>query len=117
MSGYDETHWKAAKNVLRYLKGTLDMGITYSTGGNMRLVGYTDSDYAGDKLSRKSTTGTAIFLNDGIVSWTSQKQPCVALSSTEAEYIALASGAREAVWLRSLLDELDFPQDEPTKIL
>ncbi|CAG7637709.1 unnamed protein product [Allacma fusca] len=80
MSGYDETDWKASKNVLRYLKGTIDMGITYNTGGNIRLVGYTDSDYAGDKLSRTSTTGTAIFLNDGIVSWTSQKQPCVALS-------------------------------------
>jgi len=116
MSAFDESHWKAAKGVLRYLKGTMDMGITYSPSDDMYLVGYTDADYAGDKLDRKSTSGLVFLLNNALVSWSSQKQPSVALSSTESEYVACASGGTEAVWLRNLLEELNFPQNEPTPI-
>ncbi|CAG7724410.1 unnamed protein product, partial [Allacma fusca] len=117
MSGYDESHWTAAKNVLRYLKQTSGYGINYKSGGDMELKTYTDSDYAGCKISRKSTSGMLVFLNNALISWTSQKQPCVALSSTEAEYIAVSSGARESVWLRSLIEELGYPQTQPTRIL
>ncbi|CAG7720799.1 unnamed protein product, partial [Allacma fusca] len=116
MSCFNESHWIAAKGVLRYLKGTSNMGITYHSTGNMRLTAYTDSDYAGDKVTRRSTSGMVIKLNDSIISWSSQKQPCVSLSSTEAEYIAIASAAREIVWLRSFLHELGHPQTQPTKI-
>ena len=117
MSGFNESHWKAAKHVLRYLKGTMDMGITYFPSEDITLIGYTDADYAGDKISRKSTTGTVFLVNGKPVSWCSQKQPCVSLSSTESEYMAVSSGGREAVWLRSLLKELNFPQLCATPIL
>ncbi|CAG7730436.1 unnamed protein product, partial [Allacma fusca] len=117
MNSYDITHWTAAKGVLRYLKGTANMGITYHNSGDMQLMTYTDSDYARDKLSRNSTSGYLLMLNGSAITWSSQKQPCIALSSTEAEYIALSSGSREIVWLRSFLKELGFPQNNPTPIL
>ncbi|CAG7723393.1 unnamed protein product [Allacma fusca] len=85
--------------------------------GTWNFNAYTDSDYAGDKVTRKSTLGFAVLLNGAIITWSSQKQPCVSLSSTEAEYIALTSGAREVVWLREFLDELGYNQRGPTTIL
>ncbi|CAG7733140.1 unnamed protein product [Allacma fusca] len=117
MNCFNESHWNAAKGILRYLKGTPDMGITYESRGDMQLTAYTDSDYAGDKVTRKSTSGFAVMLNGAIITWSSQKQPCVSLSSTEAEYIAPTSGAREVVWLRAFLDELGYNQRGPTTIL
>ncbi|OXA48994.1 Copia protein [Folsomia candida] len=113
MHAYDETHWKAAKQVLRYLKGTEELGIKYKPCEDMILRGYTDADYASDKMDRKSTTGFVFMLNDSVISWSSQKQPIVSMSSMESEYISLASGAREAVWLRRFLEELGFPQESP----
>jgi hypothetical protein len=117
MQGYDESHWKAAKYVLRYLKGTSAMGITYPNCHELKLLGYTDADYAGDHVTRKSTTGAIMLLNSSLISWTSQRQPCVALSSTESEYIAIATGARELIWLRELLKDLGFPQKQPSLLL
>jgi len=92
------------------------LGLAYESSKEVYLHGYTDSDYATDKSDRKSTTGYAFFVNKNLVSWVSQKQPTVAMSSTEAEYIALAAAAREAVWLPKLLEELGFPQENPTVI-
>ena len=112
MSSYDESHWKAAKEVLRYLKGTANVGISYSPENQIVITGYTDSDYAGDKVERKSTSGYLLTLNESPITWCSQKQGCVALSSTEAEYVALASGAKEAVWIRHSMRE----QEDPTVI-
>src|SRR5207237_4873241 len=98
---YGQAHWEAGKEVLRYLNGTQDYGLMYKRNNSFVVRGYTDSDYAGDKLDRKSTTGYAFYVNDGLVSWCSQKQDIVSLSSTEAEYIAVSTGAREGVWLRN----------------
>jgi hypothetical protein len=114
---HDETHWKAAKSILRYLRGTTNLGLRYLAGTDVTLTGYTDSDYAADKIERKSTSGFAFLLNQSLITWSSQKQPVVALSSTEAEYVALAAGAKEAVWLRQFCAELGFEQKAPTRIL
>jgi len=111
---YDETHWKAAKTILRYLKGTSHLGISYHPGMKSPLKGFSDSDYAGDKNHRRSTSGVVVMLNDSIISWTSQKQSCVALSTTEAEYVAASAAAREIIGLRNFMEELGFPQREPT---
>lgn len=78
------------------------------------LVGYTDSDWAGDKIDRKSTSGYVFKVFGNTVSWLSQKQPTVSLSSTEAEYLALAKGICEAKWLRCLLNEIGHPCNSPT---
>lgn len=103
-------HTKAMKTILRYLKGSRDQGITYGSQNKLLFEGYLDSDWAGDKDSRKSTFGFIFMLNGGPMSWYSKKQPTVALSSTETEYIALTLAAKEATWLRLLLTELGLLQ-------
>lgn len=88
-------HTEAVKTILKYLKGSKDRGIVYG-GETLAIEGYSDSDWAGDKESRKSTSGYIFMLNGGPVSWCSKRQPTLALSSTEAEYIALTLAAKEA---------------------
>jgi hypothetical protein len=102
--------WQAAKGVLRYLVGTANLGITYGAGdgGALELQGYSDADYASDTSSRKSTTGYVFILNAGAVSWQSKRQPTVAVSTTEAEYMAAAASIKEALWLRKLLNDLQL---------
>lgn len=100
-------HMSAVKQILRYIRGTLDVGCVYKKDqANEILVGYSDSDLAGDIDDRKSTTGLMFFLGDSPITWVSQKQRIVALSSCEAEYIAATGGACQAIWLRKLLESL-----------
>ena len=105
---------EAVKTILRYLKGSRDRGITYGGLDQEQLLveGYSDSDWAGDKEGRRSTSGFIFMLNGGPVSWCSKRRPTVALSSTEAEYIALTLAANEATWLRLLLTELGLLQPD-----
>ena len=116
--------WAAAKNVLRYLKGTQTHGIrfggraAYNTLANSpsQLVGFSDSDWAGQVDDRKSTSGLIFYLNNGAISYASKSQKCVALSTAESEYVALGEAAREAIYLRMLLKDLGQEQTEPTVI-
>jgi hypothetical protein len=96
-------HWVAAKHVLRYLCGTVDYGLDYLRGDGVRLVGYTDSDWAGCVSDRKSTSGCCFELGSVVVSWFSRKQKSMALSSAEVEYMAPSQASCEARWLRKLL--------------
>ncbi|CAL8134718.1 unnamed protein product [Orchesella dallaii] len=113
LTSYDEQHWNAAKNILRYLKNTKHMGILYkaSNSDGNALVGYSDADYASDKNSRKSTTGCVFMYNQAPIVWFSNRQTCVALSSTEAEYVALSATAKEAVWLTRMYSDLRMQVD------
>lgn len=79
-------HWIVAKRVLRYVKGTSNYGILYSRCNDPKLIGYTDSDWAGSVDDKKSTSGYVFSLGSGAVTWSSKKQQAVALSSTKAEY-------------------------------
>lgn len=109
-------HWTALKRLLRYLKGTTMFGILYTKGGASECIGFSDADWAGDTNDRKSTSGYVFMLNGGAVSWSSKKQKCVALSTAEAEYVALSSAAQESIWLRQLLMELGSSPETPTVI-
>lgn len=100
-------HWQAAKGVVRYLAGTKDYGVVFS-GSGTTTIGYTDADYAGDIDTRRSTTGYAFIMNGGAISWQSKRQPTVAVSTTEAEYMAAAHAIKEALWLRQLLSDLNL---------
>jgi hypothetical protein len=100
-------HLAAVKHILRYVAGTIDYGCHYKPGGGLKLVGYSDADMAGDVDTRKSTTGVLFFLGLNPVTWQSQKQKVVALSSCEAEYIAGTTAACQGVWLAQLLSELN----------
>ena len=111
-------HWSGVKRVLRYIKGTLDQGLKFESSSDcdINLHGYADADWAGDATTRKSTSGYMFSLAGATVSWKSKRQTVVALSSTEAEYIALCLAAQEAIWLRSLLESLGFKQSKATKL-
>ena len=107
-SCYDGTHFKAAKRVVRYLVATVDDKLTYHqqpTSDLLNIMTYTDSDWAGDHLDRKSFSGSVVFLNDSAVSWHCKKQTTVALSSVEAEYMALSDATRETLYVHNLLAE------------
>ena len=99
-------HWQAAKGVLRYLDSNTAYGITFR-GSDTTLIGFCDADYGADTDTRKSTTGYVFTLNGGAISWSSKRQPTVAASTTEAEYMSAASATKEALWLRKLITDLD----------
>jgi hypothetical protein len=92
-------HWVAAKHVLRYLRGTVGYGLRYDSSGEVRLQGYTDFDWAGSAVDKKSTLGCCFILGSATISWFSRKKTYVALSTTESEYITTTGASREAVWL------------------
>jgi hypothetical protein len=99
-------HAAALKRVLRYLRGTMDLGISFNVptpGSSSRLVGYTDSDFAADLNNRRSTSGFVFLLNGGPIAWKSKQQSLVTKSTHDAEYIGLAIAAEEAAWLRKLV--------------
>ena len=98
-----QSHFKAAKRILKYLKGTSSVALWYPSHSPIHLIGYSDSDFAGWKLDRKSTTGTCHLLGSNLISWNSKKQPCVALSTVEAEYIAARSCCAQILWLKLIL--------------
>lgn len=113
-----EMHWQAAKRVLRYLKGTPQLGLRYSgsTEQMNKLCVYTDADFAMCADTRKSTTGVVAMLNGAPAVWFSRKQTFVADSTTVAEYAALFDGAKEAIWCRRLLEEIGAKQQQPTPV-
>ncbi|WOH01606.1 hypothetical protein DCAR_0520990 [Daucus carota subsp. sativus] len=111
LSNPGREHWEAVKWILRYLKGTSKLCLCYG-GAKPILEGYTDADMAGDLDSRKSTSSYIFTLAGGAVSWQSKLQKCVALSTTEAEYIAMTEAGKELKWLKGFLQELGFPQKE-----
>ena len=108
--------WNAAKRIIRYLKGTIDFKLKFSSTGKSGLTGYVDADWAGDPSDRKSTSGHLFLFKDGLISWTTRKQSTVTLSSTEAEYVAASQAGQEVIWLRQFLEDLDQIQKESTPI-
>jgi hypothetical protein len=111
----DNTHWTAVKRIMRYLRGTVDYQLFY-TASLTELKGYTDSDWAGDCDTRRSTSGYVFDIGSGAISWSSKRQSTVSLSTCEAEYIGQTQATREAVWLRRLLEELGQEQLTSTVI-
>ena len=95
-----ELHMTAAKRVLRYLKHTRDLNLAYVKNSPEAIIGYSDADWAGDMQDRRSTSGNVFLLGGGAITWSSRKQSSVALSTVEAEYMALSVATQEAVWLR-----------------
>lgn len=100
------SHLKAARHVLRYLKRTRDYSITYRHSQRLIILGFADANWGGNLNTRISTTGYVFIINNGVVSWTSHKQSSVAVSTMEAEYMAVSDASREAIARSQLFDEL-----------
>ena len=115
----DSTHVAAVTRILQYIKGLLDDGIIFRGQPNtdLDLIGYTDADYRSAKEDRKSTSGWLFCLGGGPISWSSKRQTVVALSSCEAEYIALNEAGKEAIWLQRILEALGLIDYSPSPTL
>ena len=98
-----ESHLMPVKRIFRYLKGTPNLGLWYPKGTGFEAVGYTDADFAGCRVDRKSTSGSCQFLGQRLVSWYSKKQQYVSTSTAEAEYIATGSCCAQVLWIRNQL--------------
>jgi len=112
-------HMKEAKRTLRYLNGTIDLGITYtrnSTSLANTMFGFCDSDWAACLDTRRSIGAYVLLLNGGAIAWRSKKQPSVALSTAEAEFMAASSTANTTLWLRRILKDLGAPQPGPSPL-
>ena len=111
-----DEHWKAVKRILRYLKGTIQYGLTIKGGKDLNITGFTDSDWAADPDDRRSVTGYCIYIGDNLISWTSKKQTTISKSSAEAEYRSIASATSEIIWLQSILKELNLLNNQKATI-
>lgn len=109
-------HWIAAKRVLRYLQGTIDLALKFE-GNDDHLTCYVDADWANCNIDRRSYTGSVFVFNGAAVSWESRKQRTIALSSTEAEYMAIGDATKEAMHLVSFLKDIGFPDIAQVTIL
>lgn len=104
---FDESHWRIGKRVLRYLAGTINYGLHFErSSSNLDIVAYTDADWANDLSDRKSYTGFVIKLGGNLVNWEARKQRCTALSSTEAEYVAISDVCKDILFVKNLLMEI-----------
>ena len=101
---------------MRYVSGTKDLGIMYSTSENFKLIGYTDNDNGGSIDDMKSTSRYTFHFGTRVVSWASKTHPIVNFSSVEAKYVASTSVACQAVWMRRVLRDLSQNHQEPTTI-
>lgn len=115
MSAFGEQHWLAAKRILRYLRGTMHEGISYTNDG-LELQAFADAEYASNVESRKSTSGFVLTLAGGPITWASRAQKTVAQSTTEAEYVALAECVKDVLWAQQMLRDIETTFEKPTKV-
>jgi hypothetical protein len=111
-----QAHWTAVKRVFRYLAKTADLGLVYQNCPEPDCTGFSDADWGNDEIDSKSITGFVFLIGNGAVTWSAKKQDSVARSTQQAEYQAYSAAAREALWIRTLLNELGFPPKGPTEI-
>lgn len=112
-----EIHVTAVKRILKYLKGTPDHGILFDSNPNeFKFFAYSDADYAGDLVKRKSTSGSCFLLGSSVISWASELQRCTAQSTAESKYVAASEATKELVWLKRLIHNLDdtLSKQKPT---
>ncbi|KZV29782.1 hypothetical protein F511_33524 [Dorcoceras hygrometricum] len=108
-----QSHYMAVKRILKYLKGTQNVGLWYPKDSSLNLIGYSDADYAGCKIDRRSTSGTCQFLGDRLISWFSKKQTSIATSTAEAEYLAVGSCCSQILWIQQQLRDYGVDAQAP----
>ena len=113
---FNMSHYNAVKRIFKYLVGTMNLSVTYGTT-DVNLIGYTDADWGGCRDTRKSTGAYLFLLYGGPISWCSKRQQSVALSLTEAEYMAETQATKEAIWLRRFLSEIGYFHDDNVVVI
>ena len=116
MSNPGPAHWSAVKHIFWYLNGTRNLGIIYRKEGEVEPLAYSDADWGANVNDRKSISGYIFQMANGPMSWQLKKQPTVALSSMEAEYMAKSLATRQVIWLRTLTAELGIPYSGSTTL-
>lgn len=111
-----EPHFTALKQILRYIKGTIDHGLQLNKSSITNLVAYSDADWAGCPSPRRSTSGYCVFLGDSLISWSSKRQNTVSRYSAEAEYRGVANAVAETTWIRNLLHDLGIHLPKATVV-
>src|SRR4051812_8763658 len=111
-----EAYWTAVKWILRYIRGTMELGLSLHASTAMDIIAYSNADWAGCPNTRCSTSVYCVYLGSSLISWLSKRQPMVSRSSAEAEYRAVANAVSEVSWLRQLLGELSCPIDKATMV-
>ena len=106
-------HWKALLHVVGYIKNTIDFGLTYSRDSEISPMAYVDADYGGCRDTRRSTSGYVFIMAGGAVTWSSKRQATVALSTVEAEYVAMSRCAQQMLWMHSWLSEAEIEYTLP----
>ena len=106
-------HWNALMHVVGYVKNTLDLGLTYSRDADLTPLAYVDADYGGCRDTKRSTSGYIFTMAGGPVTWSSKRQATVALSTVEAEYVAMSRCAQQMMWMQAWLDEVTIEHDMP----
>jgi hypothetical protein len=109
-----ESHLTAVKRIIRYVSGTINLGLNFTRDTNTNLVGFSDSDWAGSMDDRKSTTGGCFYLGNNLVSWFSRKQNCVSLSTAESEYVAVGSCCTQLLWMNQMLKDYGLKSETLT---
>ena len=115
-SPYD-SHWDVVIRILRYVKGTSGQGVLYENIVHTQIVGYSNANWAGSPIDRRSTSGYCVFIRGNLISWKSKKHDVVVRSSAEAEYRTMALATCELIWLKHLLQELRFRKNEQRKFI
>lgn len=110
-------HMEAALRIVRYLKGSPGKGILFQNHGHLEILGYTDADWAGNPVDRRSTSGYFTFVGGNLVTWKSKKQKVVSLSSAESEFRGIVKGITELIWIRKLLTEIGFSPLNSCKLM
>jgi hypothetical protein len=110
-------HWIAVKRIFRYLQGTLQFKLRFGGLSPQDVVRYCDADRAGDLEDRRSTTGFVFMMGGGATSWSSKQQPTIALSTTEAEYMASTQATKEAIWMTKLMKELGYMKEKKAMVI
>ena len=106
-------HWKGLLHVIGYIKNTMDYRLTYSQDANLTPLAYVDADYGGCRDTRWSTSGYVFMMAGRLVTWSSKRQATVALSTVEAEYVAMSHCAQQMVWMQTWLSEVEVECDIP----
>jgi hypothetical protein len=117
MANPNMEHWMAVKRIFRYLQGTLQMKLQFGATPSKEVLGYCDVDWGGDLEDRRSTTGFVFMIGGGAISWSSKRQPTIALSTTEAEYMANTQATKEAIWITKLMMDLGYMEEKKMMVI